>query len=324
MAKMINWGIIGCGDVTELKSGPGFNKIEHSSLYGVMRRDAEKAKDYALRHQVPFWSTDATDLICNENINAIYIATPPVYHEEYTVQALRAGKDVYVEKPMALTEAGCKNMAEVAEISGSKLSVAHYRRAMPFFIKINELIWSGSIGEILFVNLKMFLPAKNNVITKTVDNWRINPLISGGGLFFDLAPHQIDMMLYLFGPVKNTCGLSSTSAQSQVTDLVSGQMLFLNNILFNGQWCFNSPTEEKADVCEIIGSLGKISFPFFGDTYIVTKDGREEAFRILPPQHVQQPMIGQVVQYFLNEGPNPCDALTGTEVLRIMESFSKK
>src|SRR3979490_889057 len=98
----INWGIIGCGDVTEIKSGPAFNKVKNSSLIAVMRRDAEKAKDYARRHQVPKWYSNADELITDPDVNAIYVATPPSSHEEYTLAAVKAGKPVYVEKPMSV------------------------------------------------------------------------------------------------------------------------------------------------------------------------------------------------------------------------------
>src|SRR4051812_958457 len=101
--KKINWGIIGCGDVTELKSGPAFNKVTNSSLIAVMRRNAAKAKDYALRHNVPKWHNDANKLINDLEVNAIYIATPPSSHEAYALAAINAGKPVYVEKPMANT-----------------------------------------------------------------------------------------------------------------------------------------------------------------------------------------------------------------------------
>src|SRR4051812_21894478 len=112
--QTINWGIIGCGDVTEVKSGPAFNKVKNSSLVAVMRRNADKAKDYAQRHNVPKWYSDAKLLIDDPDVNAIYVATPPSSHEEYTLAALHAGKSVYVEKPMSLNAASAALMAKVA------------------------------------------------------------------------------------------------------------------------------------------------------------------------------------------------------------------
>ena len=152
----INWGIIGCGDVTEIKSGPAFNKVKNSSLVAVMRRDAEKAKDYARRHQVPKWYTDARRLIDDPDVNAIYVATPPSSHEEYTIAALEAGKPVYVEKPMALNWTAAKNMMKAAQEKNSKLVVAHYRRGQPFFQKIKQLLEEKVIGDLRFVRLDLY------------------------------------------------------------------------------------------------------------------------------------------------------------------------
>ncbi|HVF97123.1 MAG TPA: Gfo/Idh/MocA family oxidoreductase, partial [Flavisolibacter sp.] len=134
--KTIQWGIIGCGNVTEVKSGPAFNKIPHSKLVAVMRRNAAKAQDYAQRHNVEKWYSDASELINDRDVNAVYIATPPSSHEAYTIEALNAGKPVYVEKPMATDAASAQRMSDAAKSTGVKLSVAHYRRAQPLFLKL--------------------------------------------------------------------------------------------------------------------------------------------------------------------------------------------
>src|SRR6478672_1811075 len=156
---MIRWGIIGCGDVTELKSGPAFNKVPDSVLTAVMRRDVVKAKDYATRHNVPKWYSDAHQLINDPDIDAIYVATPPDSHEQYTLDSIAAGKPVYVEKPMALNVAASKRMAETSRKNNIKVCVAHYRREQPLFKKIKELVDSGAIGKIKYVNLKFLKPS---------------------------------------------------------------------------------------------------------------------------------------------------------------------
>src|SRR5450755_1797430 len=131
--QKVNWGIIGCGDVTEVKSGPAFNKVKNSALVAVMRRDAEKAKDYAQRHHVPKWYDDASNLINDPDVNAIYIATPPSSHEEYTLAAIAAGKPVYVEKPMSVNFASAIKMMNAANEKNTKLVIAHYRHEQPYF-----------------------------------------------------------------------------------------------------------------------------------------------------------------------------------------------
>jgi predicted dehydrogenase len=322
----IKWGIIGCGDVTEIKSGPGFSKADNSELVAVMRRDAQKAADYARRHNVPRWYTDANDLINDPQVDAVYVATPPLYHLEYTMASLKAGKPVYVEKPMTLNAEDARKMTEAEAFYNSRLSVAHYRRALPLFIKIKELLDAGAIGDVRFVNLKMLQPHNSDLITKTHDNWRVNPEVSGGGLFHDLAPHQLDLMLFYFGKVKSYHGLAvNQAAHYPADDLVTGEILFENNVIFQGLWCFTVAPQEKTDQIEIVGSKGTIRFAVFGQEYYeISIGGKTERFEIATPEHIQQPMIQKVVNYFLGKEVNPSTATTGLEVMSIIDSFCGK
>ena len=320
--KSIVWGIIGCGDVTEKKSGPAFNKVPNSSLLAVMRRDVEKAKDYAQRHSVPKFYGDAHTLINDPEINAIYIATPPGSHEEYTIAALHAGKPVYVEKPMATDTAACLRMEKVANDTKEKLIVAHYRRALPMFVTIKELITNKTIGDVRSVRLSMLQPdqsVKNSIVK---GNWRVDPSVSGGGLFYDLAPHQIDLILYFFGNPVASYGMSANQAGLyKAEDIVTGCIRLPGDILFTGQWCYTVGEGLEEDIVEIIGSKGKILFPVFG--YEVTVDTGNE-IKILPfppPEHIQQPMIEKVVNYFLGKGENPCSAAAAIESMKVMEKF---
>jgi len=323
--KTINWGIIGCGDVTEIKSGPAFNNVKNSSLVAVMRRNADKAKDYARRHKVPKWYSDAGRLINDPEVNAIYVATPPLSHEEYTIAALQSGKPVYVEKPMAVDAAAGIRMQKAALENNGKLTVAHYRRQQPMFKKIKELLDTTAIGEIRCAWLQFLQPPSLN-LTEMQNSWRINPAISGGGLFHDLAPHQLDLMYYFFGKIKKAAGVSINQAGLyKADDAVCGQLLFENGTLFNGLWCFTVPPEKSRDHCEIIGSTGSLSFSVFGDPYItIMKNGGEEIIPFDKLQHVQQPMIEKTVEYFLDQAPNPCSAEEGIEVLKVMDAFTGK
>jgi predicted dehydrogenase len=320
----IRWGIIGCGDVTEVKSGPAFNKVANSKLVAVMRRDGAKAADYAKRHHVPKWYDDASKLINDPEVNAIYIATPPLQHEAYTIEALQAGKPVYVEKPMTLDAASAQRMTDAADKMKVKLSIAHYRRVQPMFLKVKELLAKNTVGDIRLVRLKMLQPPNPALIAKTEDNWRINPAISGGGLFHDLAPHQLDLMTYYFGAVKNAMGIATKQQQNtEVDDLVMGNILFENGVVFNGTWCFSVAPQDQADSCVIYGSEGHIRFPMFGNTITVTTgQSKEYVFEAL--QHVQQPMIEKVVDYFLDSGQNPCSGEEALITMKLMDDFTGK
>lgn len=319
----IKWGIIGCGDVTEVKSGPAFNKVPHSSLVAVMRRDGAKAQDYALRHGVPQWYDNAAQLINDPEVNAIYIATPPLQHEAYTIQALAAGKPVYVEKPMTLNTASALRMKAAADQFNVKLSVAHYRREQPVFLEVKALLEENAIGDIRFVSLQMLQPPASDIIAGSAVNWRVDPAVSGGGLFHDLAPHQLDLMVYFFGKAKHAAGIAVNQAGAhQADDLVTGHILFENGVVFNGMWCFTVSEAGKQDCCEITGSAGSISFPVFGSKITLRKNGRTETFDFEPLQHVQQPMIEKVTAYFLGKGSNPCSAEQAILSMELMDRFT--
>ncbi|MGG9971857.1 Gfo/Idh/MocA family protein [Ferruginibacter sp. SUN002] len=319
----IKWGIIGCGDVTEIKSGPAFNKVPNSSLVAVMRRDAAKAEDYAIRHNVPKWYSNANELINDPEVNAVYIATPPSSHFEYAIAAMKAGKPVYVEKPMCLNAEEAVIMSTFSKEKNVKLVVAHYRRGHAIFQKIKQLIDEKAIGEIRFATMEFL--RKPLTIDKT-NIWRVDPKISGGGLFHDLAPHQLDLMYYFFGETKQINGFGANQAGLYAADdIVTGNILFDSGVVFNGTWCFSVAEGLEKDHCEMIGSEGKLSFSIFeGNTITITKAGKETVLEFDLLQHVQQPMIEMVVNYFLDEANNPCSGDDGIVVMKMLDVFTGK
>ncbi len=324
--KKINWGIIGCGDVTEVKSGPAFNKVNNSALVAVMRRDAVKAGDYARRHNVPRWYTDADKLINDPEVNTVYIATPPSTHEEYAIAAINAGKSVYVEKPMAGNYAAARRMADAAAAKNIKMVVAHYRRQQPRFKKVKQLVKDKAIGDILFARIELNKPplTKTDLLGDVKLAWRVDPAIAGGGLFHDLAPHQLDLMYYFFGPVQKANGIAINQGINYTADdMVAGNILFKSGVAFSGTWCFNAPANLDGDICEITCTNGKISFNIFtGNTITLTVNGETTTLEFDPLPHVQQPLIEAIVQYFLDEAGNPCSGYEGAEIMRLIEAFT--
>jgi len=322
---MIKWGIIGCGDVTEIKSGPAFSKIPGSTLIAVMRRNAKKAADYALRHGVDRWYADANELMNDPSINAVYIATPPAFHLPYALSALKRGLNVYVEKPVTLNSSEARQMADAVVQGDAKLTVAHYRRRLPLFLKIKLLIDSGIAGEIRTVQIRLWQSRSAGLVAKTKDNWRLKPELSGGGYFHDLAPHQLDLMLFYFGTPVSYSGYSmNQSGQSGADDHVSGELLFDNNIVVSGSWCFNVAEHLQTDTCEIIGSEGAIVFSFFSN-YVTVKDKYgSETETFVHPLHIEQPMITDVVNYFNDQLPNPCSIQEAVLLMDIIDAFTSK
>lgn len=315
------WGIIGCGDVAEVKSGPAFQKCNNSELLAVMRRDADKAKDFAKRHNVPLWYDNAEELLDNPDITSVYIATPPSTHLSLSLKALQAGKDVYLEKPMVLSVEESDALIEAVNNSNNKLVVAHYRRFLPMYIKVKELLEANIIGAINYTDLRFLQPYNFN----SKATWRLNSTISGGGYFHDIAPHQIDLMYHFFGDVESIKGVSvNQSGRHEVDDMVNGLVSFKNNVQFRGIWSFDIPKYLEEDKCTIYGENGMIEFSFYEDELTLTLKEKKETFNFKNPINIQQPMIQETVNYFLGKRNNPCPVEDGALVISIMETFTKK
>ena len=199
--KEIRWGFIGCGEVTEKKSGPAFSKIEGSKVVAVMSRSHEKASSYAHRHHISRWYTDAQQLIEDPEVNAVYIATPPSSHATYAIMAMKAGKPVYVEKPLASSYIDCQRINRVCEQTGVPCFIAYYRRYLPYFQKVKQLIHEGAIGQVVNVQIRFAVPPRDLDYNSTNLPWRVQRDIAGGGYFYDLAPHQIDLCRTSLAPL---------------------------------------------------------------------------------------------------------------------------
>lgn len=317
--ETIRWGIIGVGDVTEVKSGPGFQKAEHSELVAVMRRNGALAQEYAKRHGVPKWYDDAAALIHDPDVNAIYIATPPYAHKPYTLMAAEAGKPVYVEKPMALNFAECQAMIAACQQASVPLFVAYYRRALPRFVKVKSLVDSGIIGEPRFVTMLLAQPAHEQFLDPVRRPWRVIPEQSGGGLLLDVGSHMLDLVDYILGPIREVDGQARNQGHHYAAeDIVTGSFVFESGVLGTGMWSFDAFAHE--DRIELIGSQGKISFACYSNepVRLVTATGVEQ-FDIPHPPHVQQPLIQLVVDALRGEGDCPSTGDSGARASWVMD-----
>jgi predicted dehydrogenase len=323
--KMISWGIIGCGNVTEVKSGPAFNKVPGSKLVAVMRRNAELAEDYARRHKIPSFYSSASELINDKNVNAVYIATPPGSHAKYAIEVIKAGKPVYIEKPMATSYKECVEINKAAEKYNVPVFVAYYRRCLPGFVKVRELIESGSIGNVKIIHLQLFkAPSEDERNKKT--SWRVDPEIAGGGHFFDLASHQLDYLDFLFGPVQSVKSIVLNQAGLyKAEDFVTSDFVFKNNIIATGTWCFNLSVETNRDQIEIIGEKGSISFSTFSfdPLVLINASGRQE-FENERPEHVQYNLIEKIVQALHGKGESPSTGISGSRTSWVLDEVVKE
>lgn len=319
--KIINWGIIGCGDVCEKKSGPSFYKIEYSNLEAVMRRDQDKVKDYAMRHKVDKYYTDADQLIADPQVNAVYIATPPNTHMKYAIKAMQAGKPVYVEKPMGMNSAECEEMIRTSETTNQKLFVAFYRRALPYFLKVKELLESGVIGNVLTVEVKQYRSPRVSDLTSSDHTWRVNKDIAGEGYFYDLAPHTLDILDFLLGEITDAKGFSANLGQFyEVKDTISAILKFKSGVIGSGRWCFVTSAQTDVDSIIITGTKGEIRFSTFAfSPILLLSDTVSESFDIPLPEHIQQPLIQTIVDELRGVGKCPSTGVSGARTSRVMD-----
>lgn len=326
MVQIIKWGIIGCGDVTEVKSGPAFNRIDGSELVAVMRRNGEKAMDYASRHHVSKWYDDAVKLISDADVNTIYVATPPLYHADYAIKAMKAGKPVYVEKPMAAGYNDCLRMNQVSEETGVPLFVAYYRRSLPYFRKVKKLLQENSIGKVLSVESVLISSPRREDYDRNNLPWRVKKEIAGGGYFYDMACHQLDLFDFFFGPVAEVFGVfSNRKGLYDAEDTVAAAYKFENGITGTGLWSFAADDHDRIDTVRITGEYGTIRFSTFEFSPITlqVKNKRTE-FKPGNPENIQYCLIRDVVEELQGTGKSPSNGISAMRTNKVMDIILQK
>lgn len=300
--KEVSWGIIGCGDVTEIKSGPALMKAPHSSVAAVMRRDAGRAEDYARRHGVARWFSDVDDLLGCDEVNAVYVATPPSTHMALTIKALDSGRPVLVEKPMAMNVRECEEMVAAAKANAQPLFVAYYRRALPRFEKMRELVQSGAIGTPRCVIVRHLM----NPDDLPPPGWRVDPAVAGGGHFVDKQTHALNWIDHALGPVAQAKGVVANQSQTSAAEDTVGFTLCLESgLIVSGLSCYVAG--EAADSITVVGSGGQVEMSCLDWSPLrLTNNGAVRDLEIPDPPHVHQPFVERVVAHIRGDGLAPC------------------
>lgn len=314
----IRWGILGCGDVCEVKSGPALQRASGSGLVAVMRRDRALAEDFARRHGVPAFYDDAAALIADPEVDAVYIAAPPGSHLELALLVAEAGKPAYVEKPMARCHAECERMIEAFERAGRPLFVAYYRRALARFLKVKELLDGGRLGAILSVDVRFTGDGQAHLDPGNLP-WRVQAEHAGGGLFLDLASHTLDVLDFLFGALQDATGEASRSVSAgDVEDRVALRFSTLAGARGRGDWSFSAPSHE--DVIEIKGQRGSLRLATFGDGAVeLETEAGPEQFHLPNPRHIQEPLVQTIVDSLLGRGTCPSTGVSAARTSLVMD-----
>jgi 1,5-anhydro-D-fructose reductase (1,5-anhydro-D-mannitol-forming) len=323
--RTIRWGIIGCGDVTEVKSGPGFAGAANSRLVAVMRRNGALAADYARRHGVPRWHDDADAIIRAPDIDAVYVATMPESHHDYALRCAAAGKPVLVEKPMAIDAAQCDAMIAACRSAGVPLWVAYYRRALPRFLKVRELVQDGAIGPVRMVTSRQFQPLRPPAqANPDSPPWRVDAALSGGGLFVDMVTHTLDFLAFVFGPIEDVRGLAGNQAGAYgPEDTVVASYRFASGVHGSGAFCYAADRDEEMN--EIVGARGRILFSTTRAVPIrVLRGDAVEEIPIDDPPHVHQPLIQSIVDELNGVGRCPSTGESAARTTRVVDEILRE
>lgn len=302
--KPIRWGMIGCGAVTELKSGPAYQKVDGMALHSVMRRNAALAEDYAKRHDVDNFTDDADAIINNPEIDAVYIATPPDSHKDYALRVASAGKPCCVEKPLAPSYAESLAIVKAFEAADVPLFVAYYRRSLPRFQRLQALLEDGAIGTVRHVSWHLNRPVHARDVSDDY-NWRTDKTVAPGGYFDDLACHGLNLFAFLFGDFKRVKGIGLNQlGHYDALDAVTACWNHVNDITGTGSWNFGGCARQ--DEVVVYGSEGEIVFSVFDEVPLIinTKEGAEEIF-VENPKHIQFYHVENIRAHLLGEATHP-------------------
>lgn len=304
MDNKIRWGFLGCGKVVQKKSGEAFRSVPNSEIAVIMRRNLEAAKECAEHFGAPVWCNNIEELL-SADIEAVYIATPPGLHYEQAMKCLEAKKAVYLEKPFARNYTEAKALTEAFERAGIPLYVGHYRRALPRFLKIREMLKNNVVGEVK--NIDFYL---NRVFSKkeAENSWLYNPVLSGGGKYYDIAPHTVDIINFLFGDITQVKGNAKNLGTGCPLENVV-EMSFVTEQGVNGYARFNCVAEEKSDRMLVTGTNGIMEFSVHGKTDVIVKDihgNVTEEFDLPDPKAVEEAMVQSVVEDLL--GISECES----------------
>lgn len=317
MSDTIRWGIIGCGAVAELKSGPPLYQTPHAELIAVMRRDGTKAADFARRHGARRWYTDAAALIADAEVNAIYIASPHALHVQHVNLAAAAGKIVLCEKPVGISLVEAQACVEVCRAHQVPLSVPYYRRDWPIVRKMRELLGAKAIGRVVAARVQLA-----DYFAGDPDRpWLTSRVASGGGALANAGSHWVDLIRYLLGDLVSVSAQCSSEASGfETEDTIVVQLETIEHALVSLAITLQSPI--NTNEFDISGTEGRLRATSLADgQLILDRVGREpELMTLSRSRFAHAEFIAELVERLRSDQPVPVPGEEAVAVWRIMEA----
>ena len=311
----IRWGIIGCGNVAEYKSGPPLYQTPGSELIAVMRRDATKAADFAQRHGARRWYTDAAELIADADVNAIYIASPHYQHAAHVKLAAEAGKIVLCEKPVGIGIAEAQACVEMCRAHNVSLSVPYYRRYWPIVRKMRELLSDGAIGRVVAARVQLA-----DYFAGDPDRpWLTSRASSGGGALANAGSHWVDLIRYLLGDIVSVSAHCSAHVSGfETEDTIAVQLEMVEHALVSLSITLQSPI--NTNELDISGTKGRLRATSLADGQLIfDRVGKEPQVMVLPrSRFAHAEFIAELIERLRSDQPVPILGEEAVAVWRIM------
>ncbi|HVO10341.1 MAG TPA: Gfo/Idh/MocA family oxidoreductase [Vicinamibacteria bacterium] len=315
--KGVRWGLIGCGDIAAKRVAAALGQARGSALVAVARARPQLAAAFAERHGAKRWHADWRDLLRDDEVDAVYVATPVHLHAEQAVAAAQAGKHVLCEKPMATDVAGCERMIAAARACGVRLGVAYYRHHYPVVTRLRELIASGEIGEPVLAEALAFEPF--DVPPDDPRAWFLRRAQAGGGPMADFGCHRLEVLLDLLGPVAEVQGFPANLRfrNRDVEDTCVAHLRFRRGSL--AVLTVTHAAHERRDTLSIFGSRGSAHAGVLneGTLRVVTSAGSREE-RHPPHPNLHQPLVEDFVAAVLGGRAPAVSGEVGLDVSRAL------
>lgn len=296
--NILRWGVIGAGDIVRKRVAPALIDLESCELTAISRGRAELAEEFANEFGAKKWYADWRELIADDEIDAVYIATPVYLHAEQTIAAAEAGKHVLCEKPMAMNAAECSRMIEACRANDVRLGVAYYRRFYPVLERVRQLLLSGEIGTPVFAQMNAFeyldMPADSK------RHWFLEKTKSGGGPMMDFGCHRLEVLTDLFGKVAAVERMTANIViDREVEDTAAVLLRFESGPC--ASVVVTHAAHEPQDTLDIFGQLGSIHIPVLNQGKIRIKTADGERSESHPPHpNIHQPLIQEFAEAVLN------------------------
>jgi predicted dehydrogenase len=318
---MVNWAIVGLGDIVRKRVATAIREQPKSTLYACVTRNPEsrKADIESFAPQKVYDSLDR--MLADPRVDVVYLATPVWLHAPQTIASLRAGKDVLVEKPMALDARESAEMCAVAEETGRRLAAAYYRRYWARFELVKEMLDRGDLGRVLEV--RMALHGWYRPDPGEGGAWRLNRELSGGGVLSDVGCHRLDLAAWWFGLPRRVVADVSTRVQDyDVEDSAYVLMEWAGGVRFVGSFLWSSKT--RTDEIDIVGTEAKIALRPCDGPDVTTTVGAASRRRELPrPANAHRPLIDEFTSAVIEDRPLQFTGPDGMGATQIIDAIHK-